>query len=136
MNRLAIVAILMLAGCVKTIPYQEPMGTVWGYTEDSLARSDIGRSVVIARTKDECERSRAMARKQPNAEFVAQHSECREMIFGTGDAYWTFTFPSHITAVIAWGAVKRETCENSRRALGSQTGVALSPCTLTSIGLK
>ena len=131
----AILAAVVIAGCVKTIPYQQPTGTVWGYTEDSLARSDVGRSLVVTRTKDECERSRESTRKQPNAEY-AKHSECREMIFGTGDTYWTFTFPSHITAAIAWGAVNRETCEKSRRTLGAQAGVALSPCTLTSIQFK
>jgi hypothetical protein len=132
---LAVAVAVVFAGCVKTIPYQQPTGTVWGFTEDSLARSDVGRSLVVTRTKDECERMRESTRKQATAEF-AKHSECREMIFGIGDPYWTFTFPSHITAAMAWGAVNRETCEKSRRVLGSQAGAALSPCTLTSIQFK
>jgi hypothetical protein len=131
----AILAAVVIAGCVKTIPYQQPTGTLWGFTEDSLVRSDIGRSLVVTRTKDECERNKESTRKQPGAEY-AKHSECREMIFGSGDAYWTFTFPSHITLAIAWGAVNRETCERSRRALGTQAGLALSPCTLTSVHFK
>ena len=132
--------VVIFAGCAptaSTILYQEPAGPLWGYTEDSLVRSDIGRSLVVTKTKDQCERNLASTRKQPNAEYAARLSECRQLAFGSGDAYWVFTFPPHITFATAWGSVNRETCEKSRRALGaSAPGVASSPCTLTSIELK
>ena len=126
------------AGCATaaTTPYQEPSGPLWGYTEDSLVRSDIGRSVIVTKSKDQCERNLATTRSRPNAEHLARLSECRPIVFGSGDAYWTFTFPPHILLATAWGSVIRETCERSRQVLGAQSGAALSPCTLTSIELK
>jgi len=133
----ALAVAVVFTGCaIATIPYQEPSGPLWGFTEDSLVRSDIGRSLVVSKTKEQCERSLTAAGRQPNADQVARYSGCRPVVFGSGDAYWTFTFPPHILLATAWGAVNRETCEKARRVMGAQSGVAVSPCTLTSIELK
>jgi hypothetical protein len=127
-----------LTGCATTAtsPYLEPSGPLWGYTEDSLVRSDIGRSVIVTKSKEQCERNLTATRSRPNAENLARLSECRQVAFGTGDAYWVFTFPPHILIATAWGSVNQETCEKSRQVLSAQSGAAASPCTLTSIQLK
>src|SRR5262249_27799530 len=127
---------VLFGGCATApIPYQQPFGFLWGFTEDSLVRSDVGRFVVVSKTREQGERSLEGSRKHPKAPS-SQYSECRQVAFGSGDPYWVFTLPPHILLLTAWGAVNRQTCENSRRELGSKSGVALSPCTLTSLEFK
>jgi len=128
-------AMVLFNGCATAaIPYQQPVGLLWGYTEDSPVRSDIGRTVAASKTKEQCELSLDNARKQPNA-ANARYSECRQLAFGSGDAYWAFTFPPHILIATAVATVNRQTCERSRDVI-AKSGVALSPCTLTSLEFK
>jgi hypothetical protein len=129
------VAVLFSGCAASTIPYQQPDGLLWGFTEDSLVRSDVGRVIAVSKTRDQCERSLAMTHKQANAEN-SRYSECRQMVFGGGDPYWVFTFPPHILLVTAFASANRQTCENLRRQMAAKSGVALSPCTSASLEFK
>ena len=126
----------LFIGCAAaTNSDEQPVESLWGFTEDSQVRSDLGRTVVVSKTKEQCELNLANTRKQPNAGYSV-YSECRELAFGSGDPYWVIMFPPHILIVTAFGTVNKQTCENSRRTLAATSGAALSPCTLTSIQFK